>query len=168
MTDRVAYVGLGTNVGDRAVNLRSAIAGIAKHVSVRRQSSVYQTEPVGYADQRSFWNMVVEVTTSLTPRELLAKLVGIEEAMGRKRTFRNAPRIIDLDILLFSDGIVLHDGVLELPHPRMSERAFVLLPLVELQPNLTDPVSGERFADILAQGSFEAAERLGSLEEINE
>jgi 2-amino-4-hydroxy-6-hydroxymethyldihydropteridine diphosphokinase len=167
MTNRVAYVGLGTNVGDRAVNLRTAIAGIAQHASVRKQSSVYQTEPVGYADQRSFWNMVVEVTTSLNPRELLTMLVGIEEEMGRKRTFRNAPRIIDLDILLFGDDVV-HDAGLELPHPRMTERAFVLLPLVELQPNLTDPVSGERFADILAQGSFEAAERLGSLEEIHE
>jgi 2-amino-4-hydroxy-6-hydroxymethyldihydropteridine diphosphokinase len=167
MTNGVAYVGIGTNVGDRAANLRAAIAGIAKHVSVRKQSSVYETEPVGYTDQRSFWNMVVEVTTSLTPRELLAKLIGIEEAMGRQRTFRNAPRIIDLDLLLFGD-VVMDEPGLELPHPRMTERAFVLLPLVEVNPDLTHPLSGKRFADVLAHGHFEKAEPLGSLEGMNE
>lgn len=167
MPIHTAYLGIGTNVGDRAANLRAALAGIAQVATLRGESGVYETEPVGYADQRSFWNMVVKITTSLTPHELLARLIGVEETLGRQRTFRNAPRIIDLDILLFGD-VVLNEAGIELPHPRMTERAFVLRPLVELDPGLVHPVSGERFADILAHGSFEKVERLGTSTEIHE
>lgn len=162
---RRAYLGIGTNVGDRAANLRLAMRAIAQHVTVRAQSSVYQTEPVGYSAQRSFWNMVVEVATSLTPDELLTKLIAVEEEMGRARTFRNAPRIIDLDILLYDDVIRGEPG-LNIPHARMTERGFVLVPLVEIAPQLADPRSGRRFTDILKAGRFEDVEVLGRLEEI--
>lgn len=106
--------------------------------------------------------MAARVRTSLSAQALLAELVRIEQEMGRERTFRNAPRIIDLDILLYGD--VVHDVAgLTLPHPRMHERAFVLLPLVELDAGLIDPRSGRKFSDILARGEFERAELIGAL-----
>lgn len=128
-------------------------------------SGVYESEPVGYADQPSFWNMVACVRTSLGADVLLSTLIGIEEAMGRQRTFRNAPRIIDLDILLYDD-VVRSDPGLTIPHPRMTARAFVLLPLVELAPDLVHPQTGRRFVDILEGGGFENVERVGTLESL--
>ena len=125
-------------------------------------SSVYETDPVGYADQPRFWNMAARVRTSLSAEALLAELIRIEQEMGRERTFRNAPRIIDLDILLYGD-VVRDVGGLTIPHPRMHERAFVLMPLVELDAELIDPRTGEGYADILARGEFERAELIGPL-----
>jgi 2-amino-4-hydroxy-6-hydroxymethyldihydropteridine diphosphokinase len=162
----MAYIGLGTNVGDRAANLRAAVALLRERVAEPVLSSVYESEPVGYTDQPAFCNMVARVHTSLDPHELLRTLIAIEEAMGRQRTFRNAPRIIDLDILLYGD-VVMHESGLDLPHPRMTERAFVLMPLVELEPELEDPVSGDRFVEILTRGHFERVELLGALESLN-
>jgi 2-amino-4-hydroxy-6-hydroxymethyldihydropteridine diphosphokinase len=127
---------------------------------VNEVSSVYETDPVGYADQPYFWNLVVKITTRHAPPALLEHLIGIETRMGRERSFRNAPRLIDLDILLYGD-VVLDVPGLQLPHPRMTERAFVMKPLVELDPLLVHPVSRRRFSDILARGRFERAERVG-------
>jgi 2-amino-4-hydroxy-6-hydroxymethyldihydropteridine diphosphokinase len=131
---------------------------------VRATSSVYETDPVGYAEQPRFWNMVALVATKLSPEELLQHLLEIERRMGRARSFRNAPRIIDLDILLFDD-VVLDVPGLSLPHPRMTERGFVLRPLVELAPDLTDPVSGTPYREILQRGQFESAEIVQRVEE---
>lgn len=128
-------------------------------------SSVYESEPVGYADQPTFWNMVARLRTVLSPDGLLNTLIEIEEGMGRQRTFRNAPRIIDLDILLYDD-VACSDPGLTLPHPRMAERAFVLRPLVELAPDLVDPKTRRRFADILEEDGFESVEILGRLETV--
>jgi 2-amino-4-hydroxy-6-hydroxymethyldihydropteridine diphosphokinase len=136
------------------------LLGECVHVDAR--SSVYETEPVGFADQPPFWNMAVRVTTVLPPEALLNELIAIEKTMGRERTFRNAPRIIDLDILLFGD-VVYETDQLTIPHPRMNKRAFVLMPLTELDAALRDPRSGERFADVLAGGIFEKVEVVGSL-----
>lgn len=133
-------------------------------VQVAAVSSIYETEPVGFADQPNFWNIVVQISTQLPPPALLEQLIRIEQRMGRERSFRNAPRIIDLDILLYGD-VVLDVAGLELPHPRMTERAFVLKPLVELDPNLAHPVTGRRFSDILARGQFESAERVRAFAE---
>jgi 2-amino-4-hydroxy-6-hydroxymethyldihydropteridine diphosphokinase len=167
MSESIAYVGAGTNVGDRAVNLRTAVAKIAEHTTVRACSSVYETEPVGYAEQREFWNMVIEVSTSLSPKRLLAHLISIEESMGRQRTFRNAPRIIDLDVLMYGD-VVMDEPGLDLPHPRMTERAFVLMPLVELNPGLVHPVTREKLVDVLRNGRFEKAAKIGALQSVSE
>ena len=140
----------------------AALAMLRQIAQVTAVSSIYETEPVGYADQPDFWNVVAQVSTSLQPAPLLEELIGIEQRMGRERSFRNAPRVIDLDILLYGD-VVLHVAGLSLPHPRMTERAFVLKPLVELDASLKHPVTGQRFNDVLARGKFERAERIGLL-----
>ena len=134
-------------------------------VDVQALSSVYETEPVGYADQPAFWNMAVRICTGLSPQELLARLIGIEQGMGRQRSFRNAPRIIDLDILLYDD-VVQDDPGLQLPHPRMTERAFVLRPLTELAPSLRDPRTGRFYRELLQGGTFERAILVGALDEV--
>lgn len=152
------YVALGTNIGDRGAHLQRARAEIEAVAQVEAASAVYETDPVGFADQPRFWNMVLRARTKLPPAALLAQLLAIEERMGRQRDFRNAPRIIDLDILLYDD-VVLDVAGLTIPHPRMTERAFVLKPLLELAPELTHPITGERFADILQRGTFEHAEK---------
>jgi 2-amino-4-hydroxy-6-hydroxymethyldihydropteridine diphosphokinase len=138
---------------------------LRERVTLRTVSSVYESEPVGYADQPAFCNLVAEVETSLTAKGLLHELITIEQAMGRQRTFRNAPRIIDLDILLFGDA-VQSTPELTIPHPRMTERAFVLRPLVELSPQLMHPTTGDLFADILANGTFERVEKLARLDDV--
>jgi 2-amino-4-hydroxy-6-hydroxymethyldihydropteridine diphosphokinase len=133
-----------------------------KVVQVNAVSSIYESDPVGYADQPQFWNLVVQITTELTPEALLEQLIQIEQRMGRARSFRNAPRVIDLDILLYGD--VVHDEPgLKVPHPRMTERAFVLKPLVELDASLKHPVTGQLFRDVLGAGKFERAEPVGRL-----
>ena len=152
-----AFLGLGTNVGDRAGNLAEALHRLAGITEIVQTSSVYETDPVGYTDQPSFWNMVAEIRTDLPARELMSGLLEIEEEMGRERTFPNAPRIIDIDILLYDD-VVTSDAVVALPHPRMGERAFVLKPLAEIAPDATDPRTGERYAEMLQRKSLERAE----------
>jgi 2-amino-4-hydroxy-6-hydroxymethyldihydropteridine diphosphokinase len=153
-------------VGDRRVNLRDALARLRQIVEVEALSSIYETDPVGYADQPRFWNMVARVSTQLSAQELLAALTGIEQAMGRLRSFRNAPRIIDLDILLYGD-LVLNEPGLHLPHPRMTGRAFVLRPLAELAPALRDPQTGALYRDLLERGKFERAEAVAAASELN-
>lgn len=160
-----AYLGLGSNVGNRGRNLLQAIQQLRNTLTVAAASSVYETEPVGYTQQRSFWNLCVRVVTSLAPEPLLEQLLEIERGMGRERSFRNAPRIIDLDILLYDDVVLDQPGLI-LPHPRMTERGFVLTPLVELDPELRDPVTGTRYRDVLAHGKFEAVERVGALADL--
>jgi len=148
----VAWLGLGTNVGDRRANLRGALGGTGALGHVAALSTVYESDPVGFAEQPVFWNMAVRLRTEIPPRPLLMALKEVERAVGRRPTFPNGPRVIDLDLLLY-DQRVIHDG-LEIPHPRMLERAFVLRPLVELDPALTHPVTGARLVDVLAAGSF--------------
>ena len=160
------YLGLGTNLGDRRANLRDAVARLRHLVEVEAISSIYESDPVGYADQPSFWNMVTRVSTQLSPQELLAGLTGIERAMGRMRSFRNAPRIIDLDVLLYGD-LVLSERGLQLPHPRMTGRAFVLRPLAELAPALRDPQTGALYRDLLERGKFERAVAVAAAAELN-
>jgi 2-amino-4-hydroxy-6-hydroxymethyldihydropteridine diphosphokinase len=154
---------LGSNVGDRGRNLRAAIEHLAQILQIEAVSSIYETDPVGYADQPRFWNLVLRGQTELSPANLLHKLIDIEKRMGRERTFRNAPRIIDIDILLFGDAVLNEPG-LELPHPRMTERAFVLAPLTEIAPDLADPLTGRLYRDMLREGKFENVDRVGDLE----
>jgi 2-amino-4-hydroxy-6-hydroxymethyldihydropteridine diphosphokinase len=133
------YLGLGTNLGDRAANLRAACAALAPQVQTLRLSRIYQTPPWGYADQPAFLNQVAEVRTTLPPLELLALLKDIEVRLGRTPSFQYGPRLIDMDILLYG-SLVLQLPQLVIPHPRLPERAFVLVPLAELSPELIHPV----------------------------
>lgn len=134
-----AYVALGANLGNRAASLREALRRMAAvpHVEVRRISGMYETDPVGYVDQPAFLNMAVAVATALEPEALLRELLAIEQAMGRVRDIRFGPRIIDLDLLLY-EGIRMENDTLTLPHPRMEERAFVLVPLRDVWPPDTE------------------------------
>lgn len=158
------FIGLGSNVGDRGANLRRAVRLLRRQVPVVAVSSIYESDPVGYTNQPRFWNMAVVVETELPARALLECLIGIEQEMGRERTFRNAPRNIDLDILLHDDVVIDEPG-LNIPHPRIAQRAFVLKPLLELAPDLTDPVSKQHYRDILHAGQFEYAELVAPFEE---
>ncbi|NPV28703.1 MAG: 2-amino-4-hydroxy-6-hydroxymethyldihydropteridine diphosphokinase [Firmicutes bacterium] len=135
-----AYVGLGSNLGDRAANLGRARQELDSHPQIRitRTSSLYESEPVGFLDQGWFLNQVVEIETDLDPFALLRVLQGIENTLGRKREIRWGPRVIDLDLLLF-DNRTLATPELVLPHPRMYERNFVLVPLHEIAPDLLHP-----------------------------
>lgn len=138
----IAYIGLGANLGDRLVMLRRALDALAEHTTILAASSVYETLPQGYADQPDFLNAVVQVETLLSARDLLGLTQSIEERLGRARRERWGPRLIDLDILWY-DGCVCHDADLVLPHPRMHQRAFVLVPLAEIAPGLVLPGSGK-------------------------
>lgn len=129
---------LGTNEGDRVQNLQRALELLAPHVKLERLSSVYETAPWGIADQPDFLNMAAQGATALQPVELLDTLKYIERIMGRQPTIRYGPRLIDLDILLYDD-LVLQTERLEIPHPRMAERAFVLIPLQEIAPDRVHP-----------------------------
>ncbi len=116
---------------------------------IMRLSSVYETEPQGLRDQRWFLNLVVEAETNLFPRQLLGRIVKIERELGRRRIIENGPRTIDIDILFFGNAIV-KTGELTIPHPRFAERRFVLAPMVELNPELRDPVSRQTMRELLA------------------
>ena len=130
------YVALGTNQGDLADNLRRAAAALGRlpGTAVAALSPVYETDPVGYADQPCFYNAVAAVDTALSPRALLGACLGIEAAMGRVRTVSNGPRVIDLD-LVWGEAPPCADAELTFPHPRLTERAFVLVPLCDICPD---------------------------------
>lgn len=135
------YVGLGANLGDRAATLRAAAQRLASLGEVTAVSSLYETAPVGYAEQPPFLNAVLELRTSLSPAALVRALLAIEHDLGRVRTFRNAPRTLDLDLLLHGDAVTSDTAAL-VPHPRLHERAFVLEPLAEVAPGVMHPVLG--------------------------
>ncbi len=137
---RRAYIGLGSNVGDRMAMLRAALAELPRLGSLCGVSRVYETEPVGYAEQDNFLNAVVRLDTPLEPEALLAELKTAEARLGRLPRFLNGPREIDLDLLLLGDVVRAADPVL--PHPRMGERRFVLEPLRDLAPELRIPGRG--------------------------
>ena len=159
------FLGLGSNLAEPAQQLRRAIDQIAQLPGVRLAgvSSLYESAPVGYADQPSFINAVVRITTSRSPDELLRALQAIELDQGRTREFRNAPRTLDLDIVLY-DQLQQDDPQLTLPHPRCHERAFVLLPLTELSPDCVIPGRGPA-RNWLAACADQGIRKLGRLDE---
>lgn len=155
----LAYVALGANLGNPLVTVKAAIAaldGIPESVR-RATSSLYRTAPVGLKNQPDFINAVVALETRLTPQALLEQLFAIEARFGRQRSVRNAPRTLDLDLLLHGDAI-LDSVALTLPHPRMHERAFVLAPLAEVAPQLAVPGRGA-VAELLAACAGQEIER---------
>lgn len=143
------YIGLGTNLGDRFANLCNALVALPPKVTVLAESAIYETPPWGYADQPDYLNMAVRAATDLPPLELLAFLKGIETAHGRLTTFLYGPRPIDLDIL-FYDDLVFESPQLVIPHPRLHERGFMLVPLADLAPGLVHPVLGFTVFQLLA------------------
>lgn len=144
-------IGLGTNLGRRLGNIRSAVAALNQTPGMKltRLSPLYETEPVGLAGQPKFLNAVALIETTLGPETLLACLQGIEAGMGRKRGAKWGPRNIDLDILYY-DQLVLHLPGLDIPHPEAARRAFVLVPVLDLCPEMADPSSGRPLKEILA------------------
>jgi 2-amino-4-hydroxy-6-hydroxymethyldihydropteridine diphosphokinase len=135
------YLSLGSNLGDREGNLRKAVERLASQdVRVLHTSRIYETEPVDYKDQAWFLNQVVEAETALFPMQLLTRIGRVEREMGRLRTVRKGPRTIDIDILFYAAAVV-ETARLEIPHPRIAERRFVLAPLAELAPDLRHPVT---------------------------
>ena len=149
MPRKVVYFGLGSNIGDRLSNLQRAVAMLNEGgLTVQRVSSIWETEPAGFADQGWFLNIVVEASTELMPLQLLTRTASIEQALGRKRVVLNGPRTIDIDILLYGRKII-ETPALIVPHPRMAERRFVLNPLAELAPKLIHPTLAKTIASLL-------------------
>ncbi len=158
------YLGLGANMGDRQANLERAVELLGERLRIEKVSSVYETEPVGYEDQPPFLNAVCRVQTDIGPLQLLTLVKGIEASMGRVPNFTNGPRPIDVDIMLYDD-LVMVDPELTIPHPRMAERAFVLVPLLEIAPSIIHPFSGESVEDMMAKvGGVDGVKKTGRLE----
>jgi 2-amino-4-hydroxy-6-hydroxymethyldihydropteridine diphosphokinase len=156
----IAWVGIGANLGDARANVLDALDRLARVPGVRllRASSLYRTAPIDSSGD-DYVNAAAEVDTSLSAHALLAALHGIEQAHGRERPYRNAPRTLDLDLLLYGDELIADAPTLIVPHPRMHERAFVLAPLAELAPALPIPGRG-RVADLLPGVAGQSIERL--------
>ena len=159
---KTIYLGLGSNIGDREANLREAVEQLGKaDLKVTRVSPVYETEPVDYTDQPWFLNLVVEAETTLFPVMLLSRIARIERQLGRVRTVPKGPRTIDIDILLYGKAVVRRTN-LEIPHPRMGERRFVLAPLADLEPDLRHPVTQQTMRQMLDAAPPQAVRLLHS------
>jgi len=142
------YLGLGSNMGNRQDNLDRALDLLSQRLRTGKVSSIYDTEPIGNVNQPRFLNLVCQVYTRLAPRELLTLAKGIELKLGRALGKSNAPRPIDIDILFYGD-LVIETPELVIPHPRLTERAFVLVPLDEIAPDLVHPVSGKTVKELV-------------------
>jgi len=147
--DHTVYLSLGSNIGNRSANLKQAISSLRPQMEVKARSKVYETPPWGYTEQDKFLNQVVKVSTYLESEPLLKHLKRLEIALGRKETFHYGPRLIDMDIL-FYDALVLETPQLILPHPHVHERGFVLIPMMDVAPDLVHPVKGKSIRELLA------------------
>jgi 2-amino-4-hydroxy-6-hydroxymethyldihydropteridine diphosphokinase len=156
------YIALGTNLGDRLANLRAAIQSMPPDVHVLTESHVYETPPWGYKDQPAFLNMVVKAETDLEPEPLLQHLKQLEAQLGREKSVRWGPRLIDLDIL-FYDNLILDTPPLVIPHPRLHERGFVLVPLTDVAAEYMHPILGEFVWELLLKADMSGIEPLSAL-----
>lgn len=159
------YLALGTNLGDRMENLRHAVAALPPVIHVTVLSSVYETPPWGYTDQPAFLNMALAGETESDPPGLIAFLKKLETELGREKTFRNGPRLIDMDIL-FYDDLVFEQANLVIPHPRLHERAFVLVPLNDIAPELVHPKLKRTVHDLLQDVDTKGVNFHGRIDQI--
>jgi 2-amino-4-hydroxy-6-hydroxymethyldihydropteridine diphosphokinase len=160
----LVYLSLGSNIGEREANLQAAVERLGSAgIRVARVSPIYETEPVDYTDQRWFLNLVVEAETGLFPMQLLARVARIERALGRLRAVPKGPRTLDIDILLYGKAVVRSEA-LEIPHPRMGERRFVLAPLADLAPDLRHPVAHRTVSEMLEAAPPQTVRRVEGLE----
>jgi 2-amino-4-hydroxy-6-hydroxymethyldihydropteridine diphosphokinase len=144
------YLSLGSNLGDRALQIKKALKQLEEEgVRIAKRSSMYETEPVEYHKQGWFLNCAVEAETELTPKQLLRVVRNIEKELGRKRVIRSGPRTLDIDILIYDD-VLMRGEELEIPHPRMGQRRFVLIPMAEIAPSLRHPELHLTMAQLLA------------------
>jgi 2-amino-4-hydroxy-6-hydroxymethyldihydropteridine diphosphokinase len=157
--EHIVYLALGSNLGVPSANLKNAINNLTPQMNVRAKSSVYETAPWGYTDQPAFLNQVVKAETYLEPEALLQHLKRLESVMGRVPSFQNGPRLIDIDIL-FYDDLVLDSPIVQIPHPRLHERAFVLMRLHDLSPDLVHPVLQKSVSELLLTSDITKVNRV--------
>ena len=153
------FLALGTNLGDRLQNLKTVLQELSAQVEIEEVSSVYETPPWGYLDQPAFLNQVIKGRTLLAPQPLLSFVKNIEKDMGRIKNFQNGPRLIDIDILTFGEQIFTSPDLV-IPHPRMAERAFVLVPLAEIEPALVIPGQDRTVKELLKEMDTSGIEKI--------
>ncbi len=157
--EHIVYLALGSNLGVRSANLKNAINNLTPQMNVKAKSHVYETAAWGFTDQPAFLNQVVKAETYLEPEALLQHLKRLESVMGRVPSFQNGPRLIDIDIL-FYDDLVLDSSIVQIPHPRLHERAFVLMPLHDLSPDLVHPLLQKSVGELLLTSDITKVNRV--------
>lgn len=153
------FLSLGTNVGDRLKNIKNTIIELKNILRVEKISYIYETEPWGYIDQNKFLNLCIQGSTNMSPQELLIEMKRLEEKIGREKTFQWGPRLIDIDILFYND-LVLQEEKLVLPHRGIEERAFVLIPLLDINPNFTHPIFNKSMLELSKNVSSDGIVRI--------
>ena len=161
MNEHIVYLALGSNLDNRLANLKQAVATLSPQMEVKAKSHVYETPPWGYEDQPKFLNQVIKAKTYLDPEPLVKHIKRLEITLGRKPSFQNGPRLIDIDIL-FYDDLILDTPSLVLPHPHLHERGFVLLPLMDIDPDLVHPVNKKSIREMVSLSDVRGIERFGS------
>ena len=147
MAKNKAYLSLGSNIEDRKLNLKTAIKKIEKLGEIAKKSAIYETEPVDYKEQSRFLNLAIVIETELSPSELIIKLQGIEQEMGRIKEIAKGPRNIDIDIIFYNHEIINQKN-LQIPHPSYEKRNFVLTPMAEIAPDYIDPITKKNISEI--------------------
>jgi 2-amino-4-hydroxy-6-hydroxymethyldihydropteridine diphosphokinase len=158
MNEHIVYLALGSNLGNRLVNLKQAVSALSPQIDVQAKSYVYETPPWGYEDQPRFLNQVIKAKTYLEPERLIKHIKRLEVMLGRTDSFQNGPRLIDIDIL-FYDDLILNTGSLVIPHPRLHERGFVLLPLMDIDPDLVHPVTQKSVREMVTLSDVQGIEK---------